>query len=342
MLHDSAGLLGVELAVGVAVQGILLETRHIRMIAGRRGIVIWLAEFADVGEDYHLATLFLSIAPDAGADGALLDEKLRQLLVNAQIAWPSVVAPLEAYVVRLAQCMPPGCGALSLSSHIHTNDIYLACACANNDGPALAIFDDLLQKAVTVAIARVDSSPQFAAEVRQALRERLLVGPNPRIQGYAGVGPLAGWVRTAALRLALNIRQQRTTQAMHETMFAREFAPADDPELRSIRDQHRQQLKDAVTNAIAQLTPEDRHLLRLYYIDGLTLAKLGVLYKRGRTTMLRHLETVRARVLKQTKSELRALLSLSPESCDSLLNLVAPDLEVSFRRLLEGTESKAD
>ena len=52
-------------------------------------------------------------------------------------------------------------------------------------------------------MARIDSSSQFVDEVKQGLRERLLVGPPPRIAEYSGSGPLGGWLRVVSVRLAI-------------------------------------------------------------------------------------------------------------------------------------------
>jgi hypothetical protein len=43
----------------------------------------------------------------------------------------------------------------------------------------------------------------MADELRQTLRVRLLAGPSPKIASYKGSGPLSGWVRVVATRIAL-------------------------------------------------------------------------------------------------------------------------------------------
>jgi hypothetical protein len=79
-------------------------------------------------------------------------------------------------------------------------------------------------------------------------------------------------------------------------------------------------------------------LMRLYYLDGLTLTAIGAFERVAPSTIMRRLNAVRARVLNDTKHELRDLLQLSTASLDSLIDLVACDLDMSFRRLLDRSE----
>jgi hypothetical protein len=61
------------------------------------------------------------------------------------------------------------------------------------------------------SVARVHPGADAAAEVCQVLREKLLTsasGQPPRLAGYLGQGPLAAWLRAAAVRTALNTAGQ--------------------------------------------------------------------------------------------------------------------------------------
>ena len=87
----------------------------------------------------------------------------------------------------------------------HADDLDLASACVTGDRDALEKLEVLIERQAE-AIARVDRSHDFIREIQQRVRMRLLVGANdgrPRIVDYAGRGPLAAFVRVAALRLAL-------------------------------------------------------------------------------------------------------------------------------------------
>ena len=107
-----------------------------------------------------------------------------------------------------------------------------ACACVDNVPGALAQFERAVRAAIAAAVARIDRSPELRDEVRQMLWQRLFVGTTgqaPRIQSYAGRGPLAGWVggRGAArgARPAPGARRGRRRPIPGATSCSRRRAP---------------------------------------------------------------------------------------------------------------------
>ena len=56
---------------------------------------------------------------------------------------------------------------------------------------------------------------------------------------------------------------------------------------------------DAFSRVLGQLAPEQRSLLRLHYVDGLTMDQLSRLYKTPRSTVARHVAAVREDILKE-------------------------------------------
>src|SRR5262249_27085192 len=76
-------------------------------------------------------------------------------------------------------------------------------------------------------------------EVKQVVRERLLVGTSgrgARITDYAGEGTLLTWVRVVALRAAATIRRgaQRRSAREHEALLDTPLS-IDDPDLSHLR-----------------------------------------------------------------------------------------------------------
>ena len=82
-------------------------------------------------------------------------------------------------------------------------------------------------------IARIDGSAQVVDEVRQLLRERLLVKRGeqlPRIAEYAGLGPLGAWVRVARVAASRSIGSGSPAHHV-ELDAAPALATPSDPEL---------------------------------------------------------------------------------------------------------------
>src|SRR5262249_26812555 len=147
------------------------------------------------------------------ATGADVDAALDAIVVAAQRAWPEVALDGARFVRHIAERLPAQVALPEALAGLHANDLYVACACADGNAAAVAIFEREYLARVVASAARVNRSPDFVDEVRQRLRERLLVGAAPRIADYNGSGPLAGWVRVAVIRTALNLRRDEGVAA---------------------------------------------------------------------------------------------------------------------------------
>jgi RNA polymerase sigma-70 factor, ECF subfamily len=222
----------------------------------------------------------------------------------------------------------------ALEHHGDDADLYLACACAHADPVAHQLLEHHVFAEVAGFIARVDSSPQVADEVRQQLRERLLVareGQPPRIAEYAGLGPLGAWVRVAALRLALDVV---TGPAPVEFTEAPALAAPNDPELALIRSRYQGAYQEALRDSVQALDVRERTLLRMNVIDGLSVDRLGEVYGVHRATAARWLTRAREHLLDETYRLLSERLKVPLGELRSLTKLLRSDLHLSLQRLL--------
>jgi RNA polymerase sigma-70 factor (ECF subfamily) len=246
----------------------------------------------------------------------------RQLYDEAQRSWPGIEVDFEVFAARL-EAGGPG----------HAADLYLACACSDQDTAALAEFDKIFLRAVRDAASRIDRAHDFISEVQQILRERLLVGPDAKIREYRGGGALAAWVRTAAVRTALNLRR-RSKQETRRGTTLEPFEQLLDPEIALLRQRHMPEIDAALRRAIAALEPRERLLLHFYYVDGLTLARIAALEKVSVSTVFRRMTAATQAVLASVKAELTDKLQLSIDSLDSLLRHVRDDIDLSLSQVL--------
>jgi RNA polymerase sigma-70 factor (ECF subfamily) len=252
-------------------------------------------------------------------------EELRRIFSEAHEAWPEIALELDTFVARLEDA---GSEALA-----HAHDLYLACACSDGNAAALARFERDYLDAADEAIARIDAAPEFVSEVKQLLSARLLVGPTAKIREYRGSGGLVGWVRTAAVRTALNLqRSYKRVDAGADA--ARE--PGRDPEVALIKAHHQADISAALQRAVERLEPADRQLLRFYYVESLTLARIAVLQDIGVSIVFRQLTAATKALLAAVKTDLAERLGLSPESLESLLRDVQQGMTASLTQLLTG------
>lgn len=213
----------------------------------------------------------------------------------------------------------------------NAEDVEWARACARGEAEALTRFEATFRP-LMVATARRFGSTDFAQEVAQAVRARLLVADGaraPRIADYSGQGPLAGYVQAVTVRLALNRVTADSKQPVSgdEAVFD---APdgRDDPEVTALKTRYRAEFKQAFAAAMDALEPDLRAALRLCYLDGLSLADLGRLYGWSVPTASRRLAAAREAVLKETRAALGAKLHLTTAELDSVLRLIESRLSV--------------
>jgi RNA polymerase sigma-70 factor (ECF subfamily) len=261
-------------------------------------------------------------------------EEWQSALRAAREAWPDIALP-EAVFAAHAEARREQGGALPQ----HLADLYLACAAANRDPAALRVFDERVLSAVEPAVRKVDTRPAFADELRQLLRVRLLIsedGSPPRIAEYRGGGPLAAWVAVAAVRLALNLKRAERPEVSTDDLMGDLVAREPDPELRHLKGLYRAEYAAALRDSLAALSGRPKALLRLHYVEGVRLARIGALYGVHESTVSRWVAAAVESVGDDTRRRLRERLGLSAGAFDSIARMVASNLELSLSRLLAG------
>jgi RNA polymerase sigma-70 factor (ECF subfamily) len=218
-----------------------------------------------------------------------------------------------------------------------SEDLALARACAAGDAAAIARLEAECIEPARAALGSFHLGPEFADEVLQLLRTKLLVADPTKpakIGSYAGRGPLAAWVRAAAMRTALNHRE--SAQPGRWTSDAEPFAQlaSGDPELAFIKGRYRGEFQAALDEALQQLTPRERNTLRHHLVQGLSFHAIGKLYGISHTTVSRQLAAYRQKVLTHLRERISPRLSLDPREFESLLRLIESQLGASLRFLL--------
>src|SRR5262249_58975260 len=131
-------------------------------------------------------------------------------------------------------------------------------------------------------VEKAGARPAFTDEVKQAVRVRLLVsegGLAPRIASYRGQGPLAVWLRLAAVRLAVNLRKAQGREAgAEDDDIARLRTPETDPELEFFKAHYREELRNAVEASLLALPMRDANLLRLHFFERLTVEAIAAMH----------------------------------------------------------------
>jgi RNA polymerase sigma-70 factor (ECF subfamily) len=253
---------------------------------------------------------------------------VEQAMEEARAAWPGVALAPDVFREWVAR--RPGA--------VHLVDLYLACACVRGDARAVATFQTRFGPEVALALTGQRASAEFLDEVRQVLWERLLVareGGEAKLADYSGRGALSKWVRVAAARTALNLRARAPAEALEsESELELRLPPAADPERAFLKERYQGEFQAALEAAIADLTVQERNVLRLHFLDGLGIDEIGTLYRIHRSTAARWIARGRERLLEATRQHLRERLRVEEAELDSLMRLVRSQLELSLRGLL--------
>jgi RNA polymerase sigma-70 factor (ECF subfamily) len=225
----------------------------------------------------------------------------------------------------------------ALLNSLHVEDLALARACAAGNGEAwqemLTRYEETLSRAALGITGEESKASELTGSVYADLygtqiRDGVRVS---KLSSYNGRGSLAGWLRTILAQQYVNqYRAGRLLVSLEEkTEDGRQFA-APEPEPVVVVDSR----LDAATGAALDALPhEDRAMIASYFIDGLTLARVGKLLGVHESTISRRLE----QVVRGLRRDILARLEksgMSARQAEEALDVDVRDLTLDIRRHL--------
>jgi len=166
-----------------------------------------------------------------------------------------------------------------------------------------------------------------------------LLGNPPGIAGYRGIGPLAAWVRVTAIRVAVDVAASATSSELADVDVelldlglgaTRETSPERNAAINLYRDR----LRAALELSLHLLDAREKTLLRLYSIDGLSLAGIATLYRVHRATVGRWFVSIRTRIWASVRDSMGLRATPSPSEMGSLIGLFQDEIHLSARSIL--------
>ena len=174
-------------------------------------------------------------------------------------------------------------------------------------------------------------------EVPQLLWVSLLGGNNRKLAAYKGRGPLGAWVRMCALRLALDLRDGGRGDQPGDNdgrILEALIASTDDAEALLSKAKRRASIRDALREAFARLEPRERTLLRMHFLDEMSLDAMALSFRVHRATIARWMLSTKTRVLRSVRGALKTQLGGSSAEFRSLVGLLKSDIQMSVRKML--------
>jgi len=262
------------------------------------------------------------------------------LLATARASWPRVKLDEEQLVTFIGERLA-GSDLVAAIAAAPAADLAIAAACAAQEPTAHAAFDAVLTE-VDAAGSATGAERDQIEEVKQLLRLQLLVakdGKPPGIAGYRGRGPLRGWVRITATRELIRHKKKRTREVSFSQSLEKYLTSGVDPALEALKAEYRTEFALALNEAIEDLTPEDRTLLRQAIVDDMSIDAIGAAFGVHRATAARWLTRARAAMVSATHTRLAARLKLPVEQIESVIRLVQSKLDASVIRYLRDRKS---
>jgi RNA polymerase sigma-70 factor len=272
-----------------------------------------------------------------------LDEALARAWESSRAQWPTVELPAELFVKHLAQRVPeasPTTPIEPLLAQLSLSELYLACACLQQLPGALELFERHYFAKLPGLLRGPNQSEAMVEEICQLARVKILVSTpegGPKIAEYTGRGSLLGWVRVTTVRIATKLRSAEKPSPHQDdvdAVFHALPAPGMDPELELVKRRHHADFRQAMREAFSALPAEERHLLRLYFVDQLTTYEMGALFRVNQATISRKLKGARQTIYEQTRRHLQARLGLSTHGFESFLAVLDSQLDLSLSQLL--------
>jgi len=255
--------------------------------------------------------------------------RLSDFVLVARAGWPewsgADASAFEAFVARLDAPL----------QDLKAADLWLAYHAGHGLEPALEALEATCFADLAGVLRARRAAAAEADEIVQRVRDRLLVaepGQRPRILTYEGRGDLRAWVRVAAVRTWLNARRgEKNTTSTDETLAD---LASSDLELELLKGKYRDLFRRVFLEAVEHLDPSTKLLLKLHYLDRLSMEEVGKVLGVHRLTVLRRLERARQELADTTKGRLETELRLAPPEVESLLRLIQSRLDVSLQHAL--------
>lgn len=207
-------------------------------------------------------------------------------------------------------------------------DLLLAFACTKGDRAAMKELELRLARVSRPVLSRYGDEA-FADEVLQEVREKLLVGANAKLRAYSGRGALVQYLKTVVTTTAIDrSRQQKPVSESESDEEQLEKLAADQRNADSVifKARGKNAFSQAFKEALADLTAQERTLLRMKFVDGVAIEEIGRAFQVHRTTAMRWIEKIQSELLKNTRAKLQAQLKLNAEELEGVMK----DLELSI------------
>lgn len=301
----------------------------------------------------------MSVVPEKHS--GIVRESVQRLLARASESfglYPDDLLPrVERALAKYLFTENANVGRVEIEAFIgemRIDELCLIEACERGDEAAWRRLSSQFDAAVRSAARRITANSEDADDLANSIWAELY-GLSEDSEGkrksklayYSGRGSLAGWLRAVAAQLAVdNYRKQaRLVQIEEDREFeirANEAGNADrglfmqteTPEAILAEKRMASDVIKAVHAAIANLTVDDRLVLKLYYFENLKLKEIGAAFGYHEATASRKLVRIQGEIRRSVEESLRKEHGWSSAEVARYLAETAEKLGVNLAELL--------
>lgn len=276
--------------------------------------------------------------------------------LNADVLSPRVSAAVEKYLLR-DEPNTPAADINKFMDEIQADDLCLIVACEQGDEKAWTDLVERFTTTVRSAARSVSSNEDAAEDLAQSIWAELY-GLRVRDDGrratklayYSGRGSLAGWLRAVVAQLSVDAfrKQSKLVQTEEDAdldRLARDASISEtstfaaggvqNPEQSLTNRFTRENLQQALTQAVGELAAEDRLLVKLYYFDNLRLREAGVVLGVHEATASRRLTRIQTDLRKRVSQILVDERGWTKAEAERSFAEVAQHLETDLEALIK-------
>ena len=270
-----------------------------------------------------------------------------------------LAATLEKYLLRDA----PDAADSEVEAFLdglRADDLCLVVACERGDGTAwedlVNRFGPTVRSAARAAAGNADSAEDLAQSIwaeLHGLRARADGLPAGKLGYYSGRGSLGGWLRAVVGQLAVD-QHRKTSRYVQTEEDAELDRLANDTEM--TRDSHHmadgasnpedqlltqrtaRDVEQTLAQAIGELAPEDRLLVKLYYFDNLRLRELGAMLGFHEATASRRLARLQTDLRHRVEKLLQQAHGWSKAETAHSLTAAAANSNANLEAMLLGEQ----
>ena len=238
---------------------------------------------------------------------------------------------------------------------LRADDLCLIIACEKNDASAwedlVKNFDGSVKSAARKFAHNTEDAEDLAGSIwaeLYGLKQDADGRVKSKLSYYSGRGSLAGWLRAVTVQLAIDqfrkeskfvqIEEDRAfenlaNESSEKTDNLSVVAHTENPEEILTEKQTQKDVSEALKQAISELEPEDKLILKLYYFDDLKLKDIGAALGFHEATASRKLVRVQSEIRKSVEKILRVRHGWSEQEVKRYLSETASKLGISFEKL---------